>query len=91
MIGSGGTACRETALCGVPTINFHFWDVQAQYLHKRGFPIQVSRSNKQIIAEAKKNLANPQKFDVKKTLSDLESPIPVWTKYIELSLQNKSM
>jgi predicted glycosyltransferase len=32
MVGSGGTACRETALCGISTINFHFWDVQARYL-----------------------------------------------------------
>jgi len=90
MVGSGGTACRETSLCGIPTINFHFWDVQAQYLHKKGFPICISRNNNRIIAEAKKILAHPQKVDVKKMLNNIETPIPIWTKYIELSLQNKT-
>jgi predicted glycosyltransferase len=90
MVGSGGTACRETALCGIPTINFHFWDVQAQYLYKKGFPIKVSRNEKQIITKAKKILANPQKIDVKKALSILESPIPAWIKHIELSHQNSN-
>jgi predicted glycosyltransferase len=90
MVGSGGTACRETALYGVPTINFHFWDVQARYLYNKGFPIQINRSNSRIIAEAKKILTNPQKIDTKKTLNKLESPIPTWIKYIELSLQNKN-
>jgi len=89
MVGSGGTACRETALCGIPTINFHFWDVQARYLHEKGFPIQINRSNNRIITEAKKILANPHKIDTRKTLNKLESPIPVWTRYIELSLQNQ--
>ncbi|MCL2172196.1 MAG: DUF354 domain-containing protein [Candidatus Bathyarchaeota archaeon] len=91
MVGSGGTACRETALWGIPTINFHFWDAQAQYLYKKGFPIQISRKNSHIIAEAKKILANPQKMDIKQELNKLESPIPVWTKYIESSLQNKNI
>jgi predicted glycosyltransferase len=91
MIGSGGTACRETALCGIPTINFHFWDVQAQYLYEKSFPIQCRRSNSSIITEAKKILANPQKIDTRKALSKLESPILSWIKYIELSLQNKNM
>jgi len=91
MVGSGGTACRETALRGVPTINFHFWDVQARYLYNKGFPIQCHRSNKRIITEAKKILANPQKSDTEKNLNKFESPIPVWTKYIELILQNKNM
>jgi len=90
MVGSGGTACRETALCGVPTINFHFWDAQAQYLYNKGFPIQINRNNKQIIAIAEKLLVNPQKIDTEKTLKTLESPIPIWTKYIKSSLQNKN-
>ena len=91
MVGSGGTACRETALRGIPTISFHFWDAQARYLYKKGFPIQCHRSNRRIITEAKKILVNSQKIDVEKKLNILESPIPVWIKYIELSLQNKNM
>jgi predicted glycosyltransferase len=90
MIGSGGTACRETTLCGIPTINFHFWDVQARYLYDRGFPIQIIRNNSRIIMVAKKILTKPQKIDTRKELNRLESPIPVWIKYLELSLQNKT-
>jgi len=89
MIGSGGTACRETALCGIPTINFHFWDVQAKYLAKKKFPIQIIRDNKRIITTTKKIVAKPQKIDTQKILNELESPIPVWTKYIEQCLQKQ--
>ncbi|MCW4006502.1 MAG: DUF354 domain-containing protein [Candidatus Bathyarchaeota archaeon] len=89
MVGSGGTACRETALAGIPTINFHFWDVQARYLHKKGFPIQIQKNTNKILKEAKKILQNPKqyKMDTKEALSKLESPVPVWTKYIERCLR----
>jgi len=85
MIGSGGTACRETALCGIPTINFHFWDVQARYLYKKGFPIQILRNNYRIITAAKRILADSKKYtlNTKEALSKLESPIPSWVEYIE--------
>lgn len=91
MVGSGGTACRETALCGIPTINFHFWDVQARYLYSKGFPIQIIRNTKRIIASSKKILSNQEdpRKDTKQTLRQLESPLPAWTKYIELCLQLK--
>jgi predicted glycosyltransferase len=92
MVGSGGTACRETALCGIPTINFHFWDVQARYLHKKGFPILIIRKTEKIIKTAKKILANPKKFkiDTKNALAKMESPLPVWTHYIEQCLKTKN-
>jgi predicted glycosyltransferase len=91
MVGSGGTACRETALAGIPTINFHFWDVQARYLYKKGFPIQIIRNTNRIVASAKKILATLEshKKDTKQALKQLESPLPVWTKYIEACLQSK--
>jgi predicted glycosyltransferase len=89
MVGSGGTACRETALYGIPTINFHFWDAQAKYLSKKNFPIQIIRDTSRIITTAKKLLTKPQKIDTQKLLSELETPIPVWTKYIEQSLQKQ--
>jgi len=92
MVGSGGTACRETAMSGIPTINFHFWDVQAKYLCKKGFPIQIIRSNKRIIRAVKKILQNPKSYciDTKKALGKIESPVPVWTKYIEQCLKPNS-
>jgi predicted glycosyltransferase len=89
MVGSGGTACRETALMGIPTVNFHFWDVQARYLHKKGFPLQIIRNTEKIVKTAKTILQNPQKhrIDTKHSLEKLESPIPSWLKYIEQCLK----
>ena len=92
MVGSGGTACRETALSGIPTINFHFWDVQARYLYEKAFPIQIIRNTDGIIKTAKKILQNPEKHkkNTKTALEKLESPTPVWTRYIELCLKDKA-
>jgi predicted glycosyltransferase len=91
MVGSGGTACRETALSGIPTINFHFWDVQARYLDKKGFPIQSIRSTDRIISTSKKILKTLEKHKIntKKALEKIESPVPVWMRYIELCLSGK--
>ena len=89
MVGSGGTACRETALYGISTINFHFWDAQARYLHKRGFPIQISHNTNRIITTAKKLLTRPKKSDVQTALNKLESPIPAWIKYVDLCMQKQ--
>lgn len=88
MIGSGGTACRETALKGIPTINFHFWDVQARYLQKKGFPIQIIRKTSGIIKRAEEILQNPSEFktDTKSALDKMESPLPVWERYIDSCL-----
>ncbi len=90
MVGSGGTACRETAMSGIPTINFHFWDVQARYLYKKGFPVQISRNNSRIVALAKKILQNPKAYrmDTKHALQKIESPVTAWAKYIELCLKS---
>ena len=92
MVGSGGTACRETALMGIPTINFHFWDVQARYLHKKGFPVQVIRNTARIVKVTKRILQDPKKHRVntKKELAKLESPVPFWVHYIELCLKTQS-
>lgn len=91
MVGSGGTACRETALMGIPTINFHFWDVQAQYIYKKHFPIQIIRNTEKIIRTAQKILRNAQKpkINMKEALEKLESPVPIWVNYIELCLKQK--
>ena len=91
MVGSGGTACRETALCGIPTINFHFWDVQARYFYKKGFPIQIIRNTERIIKTAKKILQTKKsRVDTKAALEKIESPVPTWTKYIEECLKQKT-
>lgn len=91
-IGSGGTICRETALAGIPTINFHFWDAPARYLHKKHFPIQIIRNTERIIKTAKKILEKPEDFkvDTKDKLKRIESPIPIFTRYIETFLKTKT-
>lgn len=49
VVGSGGTICREAALMGIPTINFHFWDAIAKYLYGKNFPIYFSTSVNKIL------------------------------------------
>ena len=92
MVGSGGTACRETALMGIPTINFHFWDVQSRYLRKKGFPVQIIRNMDKIVRTAKKILQHPRKYkvDTNVALERIESPVPVWTRYIEVCMDQEN-
>jgi len=92
MVGSGGTACRETALMGIPTINFHFWDVQARYIRRKGFPVQIIRNTDRIVRTAKKILQHPRNYKVgtNVALDRIESPVPVWTRYIELCLDQEN-
>jgi predicted glycosyltransferase len=89
MVGSGGTVCRETALMGIPTINFHFWDAIARYLYKRNFPIQCLRSKQKIIKIAKEILKKPEtgKMNTKETRSKMESPVSITLQYIETCLK----
>jgi predicted glycosyltransferase len=88
-IGSGGTINRETALMGVPTINFHFWDAVARYLAAKGFPISYLNNIEEIIKSTQKILEKPQRFkmNTEHMLSQLESPAKVAVKYIEEALQ----
>ena len=85
VVGSGGTICRESALMGVPTINFHFWDVIAKYLKVKGFPIQYSMDINKILRSVQKILEKPEKHRINTAnmLSSLESPTAVTTHYIE--------
>ncbi|MEM2105334.1 MAG: DUF354 domain-containing protein [Candidatus Bathyarchaeia archaeon] len=85
VVGSGGTICRESALMGIPTVNFHFWDAVAKYLKKKGFPIRLLVDGREIVKFAKKVLKNVEKYemDTANMRGKLESPIKVIVKYIE--------
>jgi predicted glycosyltransferase len=85
MIGSGGTICRETALLGVPTINYQFWDAAAKYLHKKSFPMKRVTNTDSIIKTAQKILEAPEKhkMDTRQMLRNLESPAKITVQYIE--------
>ena len=92
VVGSGGTICRESALMGIPTINFHFWDVIAKYLRKKGFPIKRLIDTQKIIHLARKVLKNPEKYRVDTTdkRNLLQSPIAPTVKCVEEELLRKS-
>jgi len=89
VVGSGGTICREAALIGIPTINFHFWDAIAKYLHRKGLPIQYSNSTEKIIKIAKNILKKPEKYktDTQYFLRKLENPVSTTVQYIEKCLK----
>jgi len=89
MIGSGGSICRETALMGVPTVDFHFWDVIAKYIHKKGFPIQYVNDTDRIVKIAKKILKKPKENRIRteRMLKKLEQPVPITVNRIEKCLQ----
>ncbi len=92
MIGSGGSICRETALMGVPTINFHFWDVIARYLHEKGSPIHRILNTNGVIKSAKRILKNPNEYktDTRQILKKLQSPVPMTMHCIEKCLKNET-
>jgi len=85
VVGSGGSLCRESALMGIPTINFHFWDAIAKYLHKMGFPITYMTRTDKIIDVTQKILQAPEKhrMDTREMLENLESPTPITAHHIE--------
>lgn len=91
VVGSGGTICREAALMGVPTINFHFWDAPARYLHQKGFPIEYVRSMDKIIYVTRKILksAGTSRLNTKRMLEKLESPVPITVNYIEMCREKR--
>lgn len=78
VVGSGGSICRESALLGIPTISFCFWDVIAQYLSFKGFPIVLVEDSEKIVENVGQWLATGGKnIDVKAKFEKLESPIPL--------------
>jgi predicted glycosyltransferase len=84
VVGSGGSICRESALLGIPTISFCFWDVIAQYLSCKGFPISLVEESEGIVENVRQWLANGgKKVDVKAKFEKLESPIPLSLSKIE--------
>jgi predicted glycosyltransferase len=84
-VGSGGTICRETALMGIPTINFHFWDAIAKYIYGKNFPVQLIRNTNRIIKTARKILEKPEKHkkNTQKMLRKIESPVRIYTQYVK--------
>ncbi len=93
VVGSGGTLCRESALMGVPTISFHFWDVIAKYLRKKGFPYYYSGKLNSIIRAVRGFLESPpeEREKTKPVLDSLESPVSITVTYIESTLNCRTV
>jgi len=89
MVGSGGTICREAALLGIPTLNFHFWDAIARYLGRKGFPIKRITDTERILRTARKVLKEPKKHrtNTRPLIQKLENPVPLTVQYIEKYLK----
>ncbi|MEM3578198.1 MAG: DUF354 domain-containing protein [Candidatus Bathyarchaeia archaeon] len=87
VVGSGGTICRESALMGIPTINFHFWDAIAKYLFRKGFPIRHMTDVKKIIRVARRILKHKRRIDAGDILRQLENPIPITTQKVMMCLR----
>jgi hypothetical protein len=84
VVGSGGTVCRESALLGIPTLSFHFWDSIARYLHKKGFPIRHVTDEGKILNLAKASLESNEEHKAERVslLNVLESPVPLTIEYL---------
>jgi predicted glycosyltransferase len=88
VVGSGGTICREAALMGIPTINFHFWDAIAKYLFRKGFPVHYMTDMRQIIKVSRRILKKKYRVDTKHVLEQLENPVPVTVNHVRMCLGN---
>jgi len=86
VVGSGGTICRESALMGIPTINFHFWDATARYLFRKGFPVRYMTHIGQIIKVVQRILKRKYRVDTEHVLKQLENPISVTVNHIKMRL-----
>ena len=82
----------NTANSPVTTINFHFWDAVARYLHRKDFPIKLVTSTEEIVKIAQKILKTPEKYkmNTEPTLKKLESPAPIMVQYIEKFLEKSA-
>jgi len=81
VVSAGGTISREAALQGTPSIVISdFGQIEVnRYLHTKGFPIFTVNAS-QVEAYAKRYLC--KRFEVKKKLEQLESPLKVISKLI---------
>jgi len=79
VISGGGTMVRESALMGVPSIEFIPLDTypQEQFLMDNGFPLLHLKESKQIMAEGFKFLIEDKKLDTREKIKALENPLEI--------------
>jgi len=78
-INSGGTMARESALMGVPTISYYFYNKITRFLMRHNLPIWYIKDPLKIIRKAVKILKNPDKYrrDTRQVLTNFEDPLDV--------------
>jgi hypothetical protein len=77
VLSGGGTMVRESALLGIPSIEFIPTETypQEQFLMENGFPLVHKKTVEEIIESCKNYLENPSKIDTHALIDNLENPI----------------
>lgn len=79
VLSGGGTMVRESALLGVPSIEFFPLDTypQEQFLMDNGFPLVHLKETHKIIAEAYNYIVKDKKQNTGQKIAALENPIEI--------------
>ncbi|MHA1281345.1 MAG: DUF354 domain-containing protein [Promethearchaeota archaeon] len=90
VITGGGTMVRESALLGVPSIEFFPLDTypQEQFLIDNGFPLKHIKNSKEIISEVINIINTNKKIDTREKIKELENPIEIAIKEFERRIKN---
>jgi predicted glycosyltransferase len=82
VISGGGTMVRESALLGVPSIEFIATETypQEQFLMDNGFPLVHVKTADLIVSEVKRYLTTSSKQDTREKIEKLENPILIGIK-----------
>jgi len=79
VITGGGTMVRESALLGVPSIEYFPLETypQEQFLIENGFPLKHIKESKKIISEIIKILESNHKINTKPMIKTLDNPLEI--------------
>ncbi|MGV9204720.1 MAG: DUF354 domain-containing protein [Promethearchaeia archaeon] len=79
VITGGGTMVRESALLGVPSIEYFPLGTypQEQFLIDNGFPLKHIKNEKKIVNNARQFLEENYKIDTKDKIKQLDNPIQI--------------
>lgn len=93
VISGGGTMVRESALLGVPSIEFIPTDTypQEQFLIDQGFPLIHLKTADAIIKTAKEYLVTVNRKDTREYIKKLENPILVGLELFSKEMQNREI
>ncbi len=90
VISGGGTMVRESALLGVPSIEFFPLETypQEQFLMDNGFPLQHLKDTRQIISEAVNITMKSRRINTKDKILALENPIDISIREFNNRIEN---